>query len=62
MSIKFIRYTKQQKLNMAISGYSLYVNGNYCTIHNTFDSVSAEANRYSRFNEVEIYPMLRRRH
>ena len=47
---------------MAISGYSLYVNGNYCTIHNTFDSVSAEANRYSRFNEVEIYPMLRRRH
>jgi len=62
MSIKFIRYTKQQKLNMAVSGYSLYVNGCYCSIHESIISINNEVEQYPTYNDIEIYPVLKRRH
>jgi hypothetical protein len=61
MAIKFINYTKEQKQGMAVSGYSLYVNGNHCCIHETLTSVNHELKRYPQYNDIEIYPVLKRR-
>ena len=62
MAIKYIQYTREQKRGMAVSGYSLYVNGSYWSVYNHITTAKNEADRYARFNEVEIYPVLRRRY
>ncbi len=62
MAIKLIKYTKAQKQNMAVSGYSLYVNGCYCCMYETLTSVNSEVSRYPIYNDIEIYPVLKRRY
>ena len=61
MAIKLIQYTKSQRQNMRVSGFSLYVNGNYCCMSDTIYSISNEASRYPIYNDIEIYPVLMRR-
>jgi len=62
MAIKYINYTRQQQKGMAISGYSLYVNGSYLNMYEHITIAKHEADRYSQFNDVEVYPVLRRRY
>ena len=40
-----------------ITGYSIYVNGNYWTTVESLQDAINEANRYSRFNDVDVLPM-----
>ena len=62
MAIKYINYTREQKRGMAVSGYSLYINGNHCFVHDTLIGVSHELERYPSYNDIEIYPVLKRRY
>ena len=62
MALKLIQYTKVQRRGMAVSGYSLYVNGSYLGVHEYFTLAKNEADRYSTSNDVEIYPVLKRRY
>ena len=62
MAIKFINYTKDQRRGMAVSGYSLYINGNHCCIYETLTSVNRELELYPAYNDIEIYPVLKRRY
>jgi len=61
MSIRYIRYTKEQLKDMVVSGYSLYVNGSYWNMYDYITTATKEAYRYATFNEVEIYPVLKQR-
>ena len=62
MSVKFINYTKEQRRGMAVSGYSLYVNGSHYCIHETLTGINQEVKRYPSYNDIEIYPILTRRY
>jgi len=60
MSVKFINYTKAQCRGMSVTGYSLYINGSHCCIHETLTSVNREIEQYPLYNDIEIYPVLKR--
>jgi len=62
MAIKFINYTKDQRRGMAVTGYSLYINGSHCCIHETLTSVNRELGLYPSYNDIEVYPVLKRRY
>ncbi len=62
MAITFIEYTKQQRRNMAVSGYSIYINGSFLSMYETFSSANSVAVRYPNYNDIEIYPVLTRRY
>lgn len=40
-----------------ITGYTLYVNQRLYAIFETLQQANKEANRYRRWNEIDIYPM-----
>ena len=61
MAIKYINYTRQQQRGMEISGFSLYINGNHCCVHETLTGINQELMRYPVYNDIEIYPVLKRR-
>lgn len=60
MAIRYIKYTKAQIQNMIVSGYSLYVDGNYWCMHDSITDATKEADKYKRYNDVEIYPVLKK--
>ena len=60
VAIKYINYTKEQRRSSKVTGYSLYVNNCYCYIYDSMTEVKSMANKYARFNDVEIYPVLKR--
>jgi len=62
MAIRFIQYTPQQTRGMAITAYSLYVNGSYWQMFETIASLLEEAKHYIRANDIEVYPVLKRRY
>lgn len=61
MGIKYIQYTKEQRSSCDVTGYSLYINEYYICMHESLPSAKVEATRYSASNNVEIYPVLKRR-
>jgi hypothetical protein len=42
-----------------IVGYSLYVNGNHYSIYETLQDAWKQANRYHRWNSIDVLPMIR---
>jgi hypothetical protein len=46
-------------MNKIIVGYSLYVNGNHYSVYETLQQAWAQANRYRRWNSVDVLPMIR---
>lgn len=40
-----------------ITGYTLYVNQRLYAIFETLQQAHKEANRYRRWNDIDIYPM-----
>ena len=61
MAVRFINYTKEQQRGMSISGYSLYINGNFCCIYEKLTSLNYELQKYPPYNDIEVYPVLARR-
>jgi len=62
MAITYIIYTKEQRSNCDVSGYSIYINGSYTCMFESMPRAKDEAYRYSPCNDVEIYPVLKRRY
>ena len=60
MGVQHIIYTKQQMADMEVCGYSVYVNEQYWASYDDTKSVVKEVNRYKAYNQVEIYPILRK--
>lgn len=46
-------------MKQEIVGYSLYVNGNHYSVYETLQQARKEANRYRRWNSVDVLPMIR---
>jgi hypothetical protein len=42
-----------------ITGYTLYVNGKVWGIYETLHQAWKEANRYRRWNNIDVLPMIR---
>ena len=60
MAIKYIKYRPEQMQNMEVSGYSVYINENHWSTHDDVISATEEVGSYYKFNQVEIYPILRK--
>jgi hypothetical protein len=60
MAIKYIQYTKQQRSNTKVTGYTIYVNEVLRYICESMHEASKEAKSYSRLNDIEIYQILAR--
>ena len=61
MAIRFINYTKEQRSNCDVTGYSLYVESNYICVCDRMIDITNEAKRYPPCNDIEIYQVLKRR-
>lgn len=61
MAIKFVEYTKTQRANSTVTGYSLYVNSIHRCICESIREITNELKRYSASNDIEIYQVLSRR-
>ena len=61
MAIRYISYTKEQRSSTDVTGYSLYVNGIHLCVCESMHAIKREAYRYSLHNDIEIYPILKRR-
>jgi len=59
MAINFIKYREEQMQNMEVSGYSVYINENHWSTHENIISATEEVGSYHKFNQVEIYPILK---
>ena len=59
MAINFIKYREEQMQNMEVSGYSVYINENHWSTHDDLIGATEEVGSYHRFNQVEIYPILK---
>ena len=62
MAIRLINYTKEQRRGMAVSGYSIYINSSYLTMLDTYHQAVDMAGNYAPYNDIEIYPVLKRRY
>ena len=60
MGIKFIEYSRLQRANCRVTGYSLYVNSSHRCIRDSVHEIVSEAKQYSYWSDIEIYPILRR--
>ena len=60
MAINYIKYRQEQMHNMEISGYSVYVNEKHWSSHDDVISATDEVGSYHKYNQVEIYPILKR--
>mgnify|MGYP000144369081 CR=1 FL=1 len=61
MAINHITYTKSQMYNMSVSGYAIYINENYSSSYETLTIANTVAKQYPHYNEIEIYPVLKRK-
>ena len=59
--IKYVQYTKEQRRNSKVTGYSLYVNSNHCCTYESLHDIKSELSRYQESNDIEIYQVLQRR-
>ena len=57
MAIKYIQYTKEQRVNTKVSGYSMYVNSNHYSMSNSLFQLQKVAQRFES-QDVEIYQVL----
>ncbi len=57
MAIKYIQYTKQQRINTKVSGYSMYVNSNHYSMNDSLYELQKVAQRFES-QDVEIYQVL----
>ena len=57
MAIKYIQYSKQQRVNTKVSGYSMYVNANHYSIHSSLHELQKLAQRFES-QDIEIYQVL----
>lgn len=57
MAITYIQYTKSQRVNTKVSGYSMYVNSNHYAIEDSMHEIQKIADRFSS-QDVEIYQIL----
>ena len=57
MAIKYIQYTKQQRVNTKVSGYSMYVNSNHYSMNNSLFKLQEVAQKFES-QDVEIYQVL----
>lgn len=61
MAIRYMQYKAEEFITNTISGYSLYINHRFYEIYESIKEVRAAANRYGRSNDIEIYPIMKRR-
>ena len=61
MPIRYVKYTKEQRRNTKVTGYSLYVNSSHCSVFDSIHEITKEAKKFAAFNDVEIYQILGRR-
>lgn len=60
MAINYIKYRPEQMLGMEVNGYSVYINEMHWSTHDDIISATDEVGNYHKFNQVEIYPILKR--
>ena len=61
MAIRYIQYKAEEFIKNTISGYSLYINNRFYEIYESIKEVRAAANQYGKSNDIEIYPIMKRR-
>jgi len=57
MAIKYIQYSKSQRANTKVSGYSMYINSNHYSMNNSLQEIQREAQRFES-QDVEIFQVL----
>ncbi len=61
MAVRLINYRKEQRRGMDVTGYTIYINSNFYSIYDTYPQAVDVAGNYASYNDVEIYPILKRR-
>jgi len=62
MAVRLINYRQEQRRGMDVTGCTIYINGNFYSIYDTYPQAVDIAGNYAVSNDVEIYPVLKRRY